>query len=59
MLNDKAYGDQALNEFNGLLLQLTTAVSKINSGEGTAGKILADVVFYLPVIWVYQRRRRA
>jgi hypothetical protein len=23
-----------------------------------AGKLLADVVFYLPVIWVYERRRQ-
>ncbi|HEY5940651.1 MAG TPA: hypothetical protein VIT87_07520 [Gemmatimonadales bacterium] len=24
-----------------------------------AGKVLADVVFYLPVIWVYEHRRPA
>jgi pSer/pThr/pTyr-binding forkhead associated (FHA) protein len=24
-----------------------------------AGKLLADVLFYLPVIWIYERRRRA
>jgi hypothetical protein len=24
-----------------------------------AGKLLADVMFYLPVIWIYERRRRA
>ena len=46
MLNDKAYGDQALNEFQQLLQQLNETVSKINSGQGTAGKLVADPSVY-------------
>jgi len=46
LLNDKQYADQALSEFSGLVAQLNTTVKKINSGEGTAGKILADPSVY-------------
>jgi phospholipid/cholesterol/gamma-HCH transport system substrate-binding protein len=46
LLNDKAYGDQALNEFSGLLTQLNSAVQKLNSGEGTAGKLISDPSVY-------------
>jgi phospholipid/cholesterol/gamma-HCH transport system substrate-binding protein len=46
LLNDKEYGDQALKEFTGLVGQLNTTVSRINSGEGTAGKLLADPSVY-------------
>jgi len=46
LLNDKPYGDQALNEFNSLLHQLNDTVAKINSGQGTAGKIIADPSVY-------------
>ena len=46
LLNDKQYADQALSEFNGLIAQLNTTVTKINSGEGTAGKLLADPSVY-------------
>lgn len=46
LISDKQYGDQALNEFKGLLQQLNATVEKINSGEGTAGKILADPSVY-------------
>jgi len=46
LINDKAYGDQALNEFIGLVHQLNDAVSKINSGQGTAGKIITDPSVY-------------
>ena len=42
LLNDKEYGDQALAEFTLLVRQLNTVVAKINSGEGTAGKIISD-----------------
>lgn len=46
LLNDKEYGDQALNEFTGLVRQLNAVVTKINNGEGTAGKLIADPSLY-------------
>ncbi|MGZ5475663.1 MAG: MlaD family protein [Thermoanaerobaculia bacterium] len=46
LINDKQYGDQAFNEFQDLLQQLNGTVAKINSGEGTAGKILSDPSVY-------------
>jgi phospholipid/cholesterol/gamma-HCH transport system substrate-binding protein len=46
LLNDREYGDQALNEFSGLVRQLNEVVSKINTGEGTAGKLLTDPSMY-------------
>jgi phospholipid/cholesterol/gamma-HCH transport system substrate-binding protein len=46
LLSDKEYGDQALSEFTLLVSQLNETVRKINSGEGTAGKIIADPSVY-------------
>lgn len=46
LINDKEYGDQALNEFTSLIKQLNVTVAKINSGEGTAGKIISDPTIY-------------
>ncbi|HSP17042.1 MAG TPA: MlaD family protein [Thermoanaerobaculia bacterium] len=46
LLSDKPYGDQALNEFQLLLQQLNDAVGKVNSGQGTAGKLIADPTVY-------------
>jgi phospholipid/cholesterol/gamma-HCH transport system substrate-binding protein len=46
LLNDKAYGDQALTEFQQLVVQLNETVKKINTGEGTAGKIINDPSLY-------------
>ena len=46
LINDKQYGDQALNEFTGLLQQLNDTVKKINNGEGTAGKLISDPSVY-------------
>jgi phospholipid/cholesterol/gamma-HCH transport system substrate-binding protein len=46
LLNDKAYGDQALGEFSALVRQLNEVVTKINTGEGTAGKLIADPSLY-------------
>lgn len=46
LLNDKPYGDQALNEFQMLLQQLNDAVAKINNGQGTAGKFISDPSVY-------------
>jgi hypothetical protein len=45
----------------GLIRPLTMAVCTALLGWGfgiVAGKVLADVVFYLPVIWVYEGRRQ-
>ncbi len=46
LLNDKIYADQALSEFTLLVQQLNETVRKINSGEGTAGKLLTDPSVY-------------
>jgi phospholipid/cholesterol/gamma-HCH transport system substrate-binding protein len=46
LINDKAYGDQALGEFTALVRQLNEVVTKINTGEGTAGKLISDPSVY-------------
>lgn len=46
LLNDKEYGDQALGEFTALVRQLNELVAKINKGEGTAGRLIADPAVY-------------
>ena len=46
LMNDKQYGDQALSEFTLLVSQLNETVRKLNNGEGTAGKIIADPSLY-------------
>jgi hypothetical protein len=46
LLNDKAVGDQALGEFTGLVHQLNEAVTKLNAGQGTAGKLISDPSVY-------------
>jgi hypothetical protein len=46
LLNDKEYGDAALTEFGLLVRQLNEVVTKINTGQGTAGKIIADPSLY-------------
>ena len=46
LMNDKEYGDQALTEFSALVRQLNAVVTKINNGEGTAGKIISDPSMY-------------
>jgi phospholipid/cholesterol/gamma-HCH transport system substrate-binding protein len=46
LINDKAYGDQALGEFTLLVHQLNEVVSKINNGNGTAGKLITDPSVY-------------
>ena len=46
LLNDKAYGDEALTEFTTLVKQLNVTVGKLNNGEGTAGKLIADPSAY-------------
>jgi hypothetical protein len=47
---------------SGLIRPLAMAVCIRMLGWGfgiVTGKVLADVVFYLPVIWVYEHRRQA
>lgn len=46
LMNDKAYGDQALNEFTMLVRQLNDTVARLNSGQGTAGKMISDPSVY-------------
>jgi phospholipid/cholesterol/gamma-HCH transport system substrate-binding protein len=46
LLNDKEVGDQALSEFTSLVHQLNSAVTKLNAGEGTAGKLISDPSVY-------------
>ena len=46
LINDKAYADQSLAEFTGLVRQLNEAVAKINAGQGTAGKVINDPGVY-------------
>src|ERR1043166_7362395 len=46
LMNDKAYADQSLAEFTGLVRQLNDAVAKINAGQGTAGKMINDPSVY-------------
>jgi phospholipid/cholesterol/gamma-HCH transport system substrate-binding protein len=46
LLNDKQYGDQALSEFSGLVHQLSEAVGKLNTGQGTAGRLISDPSVY-------------
>lgn len=46
LINDREYGDTALNEFAALVRQLNEVVTKINNGEGTAGKLIADPSMY-------------
>ena len=46
LFNDKAYGDQALGEFTLLVHQLNEAVGKLNTGQGTAGKLINDPSVY-------------
>jgi phospholipid/cholesterol/gamma-HCH transport system substrate-binding protein len=46
LMNDKAYADQALTEFTGLVHQLNDTVAKVNRGEGTAGKLISDPSVY-------------
>jgi phospholipid/cholesterol/gamma-HCH transport system substrate-binding protein len=46
LLNDKAVGDQALTQFTSLVHQLNEAVGKLNTGQGTAGKLINDPSVY-------------
>ncbi|HUJ12462.1 MAG TPA: MlaD family protein, partial [Thermoanaerobaculia bacterium] len=46
LLTDKQAGDQALSEFTGLVHQLNEAVTKLNNGQGTVGKMINDPSVY-------------
>src|SRR5262249_50369584 len=46
LMTDKQYGDQALSEFTSLVHQLNEAVTKLNTGQGTAGKLINDPAVY-------------
>lgn len=46
LINDREYGDAALTEFATLVRQLNEIVAKINTGQGTAGKIITDPSLY-------------
>ncbi|HET8796615.1 MAG TPA: hypothetical protein VFO89_02945, partial [Thermoanaerobaculia bacterium] len=46
LLSDKEYGDQALTEFTSLVRQLNEVATKLNQGDGTAGKIINDPAVY-------------
>ncbi len=46
LMNDKAYADQSLAEFTGLVRQLNESVAKLNAGQGTAGKMINDPSVY-------------
>ena len=46
LLNDKQFGDQAMSEFSGLVHQLNDAVTKLNQGQGTAGRLVNDASVY-------------
>jgi phospholipid/cholesterol/gamma-HCH transport system substrate-binding protein len=46
LINDKEYADKALGEFAELVHELNDVVTKINSGNGTAGKLIADPAVY-------------
>lgn len=46
LVNDKKYADETLREFNLLVKQLSDVARKLNEGEGTAGKLIADPAVY-------------
>lgn len=46
LVNDKEYGDQALSEFTLLIRQLNEVVAKVNTGQGTAGKLISDPALF-------------
>lgn len=46
LVNDKKFADETLREFNLLVKQLSDVARKLNEGEGTAGKLIADPAVY-------------
>ncbi|HXI11423.1 MAG TPA: MlaD family protein [Thermoanaerobaculia bacterium] len=46
LISDKEFADETLAEFRLLVNQLNETARKLNSGEGTAGKLIADPSVY-------------
>ncbi len=46
LVNDKEYGETVLREFHGLVTRLNEIARKIEEGEGSAGKLIADPSLY-------------
>lgn len=46
LLHDRDYADETLREFSLLVSELRGMASKLNRGEGTAGKLIADPAVY-------------
>jgi phospholipid/cholesterol/gamma-HCH transport system substrate-binding protein len=46
LMNDKAYADSTLAEFRVLVGRLNDTARKLNEGEGTAGRLIADPSVY-------------
>jgi phospholipid/cholesterol/gamma-HCH transport system substrate-binding protein len=46
LMNDEVYAEETLREFSGLTRQLSEVAAKLNRGEGTAGKLIADPSVY-------------
>ena len=46
LMNDKVYADQSLAEFTALVHQLNESVTKLNTAQGTAGRLISDPSVY-------------
>lgn len=46
LMSDKEYADQTLDEFRLLVRRLNETARKLNEGEGTAGRLIADPSVY-------------
>jgi len=46
LINDKEFADETLVEFRSLVRELNETARKLNHGEGTAGKLIADPAIY-------------
>ncbi|MGH9458061.1 MAG: MlaD family protein [Thermoanaerobaculia bacterium] len=46
LVNDPEYGDEVLQEFRGLVTRLNEIARKVEEGEGTAGRLIADPSVY-------------
>lgn len=46
LMNDREYADEALGEFKLLVQRLSGVAQKLDSGEGTAGRLISDPSLY-------------
>jgi len=46
LMTDKAYADEAMREFQLLVLRLSDTARKLNEGSGTAGRMITDPSVY-------------